>query len=431
MRHPPTDAPPRALLGLGLLVLLAGPAVSSAGCQSDEAGAEAVQSGDSQAVSVPGDREKGAENADEPSAEPSPVETMTVGALEFRETFEVPGTTEAARQVRVAAEAPGRILQAPFEEGDDLRPGALLIRVEADVDNARIDRLEHQLETARRELKRTRELSEDGLATSQQLDQAESQVRDLELRLKEAKIGLSNVATRSPIAGRVTRKFVEVGEFASPGAPIAELVDPSRLKLTAAVPESRIQSLEAGQGVEVRFPALDTARTATISTLPVGVSPRTRTYPIEIELDAEEGVTEKDGQEDEQENEQDDDQKPDEQKDAEPRIRPGMRANMTFTRKVWQNALVVPRTAVLQGYDAQEVAVIPADGSSEKGSAGDGRPRAELRTVELGPGAGNRVVVTEGLKPGDRVVVRGHRSLTDGRPVEIVESYESLDAALQ
>lgn len=362
------------------------------GCRSEGSGAEAIESKpeqrNAQTANGTGAPKKDTQNR----AEPTPVETWTIETTKYVDAFKVPGTSRPEKIIRVAAESAGRITSAPFDVGESVEEGALLTLVDSDRDRARIDRLENQLQTARREYQRTKRLENDGLATPQELDQAKSRLDDVKLQLREAEIGLENVSTRSPVTGRVSRKFVEAGEYASPGAPIAEIVTDDALEVTAAIPESRIGALERGDTLDVTFPAANITKEGVVSVVPVEVDPDTRTYPVELTVANEGGA-----------------------------VRPGMRASTTIIQKVWQEAVVVPRTAVLQGFSNQEVAVVPGDAPSGQ---------VELRRVTLGPGSGNRVVVTDGLDAGDRLVVRGHRSLTNNMPVKIVQTYPSLEEVL-
>lgn len=389
MRPPDNSCRTHVALALSMALLAGG---LWAGCRAEDSGAEAIESTSDQKSSQVANGAGSAKQDSRSQAEPTPVETWTIETSTFVDAFTVPGTSRPERTIRVAAESAGRITSAPFDVGETVEEGALLTLVDSDRDRARIDRLENQLETARREYKRTKRLEKDGLATPQELDQATSRLDDVKLQLREAEIGLDNVSTRSPISGRVTRKFVEAGEYASPGAPVAELVVDDTLEVTAAIPASRVGALKEGDTLDITFPALKKTLEGVVSVIPVEVDPDTRTYPVEFTVENDQAA-----------------------------VRPGMRASLRVVQKVWEDAVVVPRTAVLQGFSNQEVAVVPGDAKSGQ---------VELRRVTLGPGSGNRVVVTDGLDAGDRLVVRGHRSLTTDMPVTIVQTYPSLKDVL-
>lgn len=315
-------------------------------------------------------------------APPVPVETQVISSGTFVERLEVSAVAQPLHEVTVAAEAPGRVRSAPFEEGKPIAAGDLLLRVDAQVDSARVDVLQNQLASAQREYERTKMLAREGLATPQQLDQASSAVDAASLSIRQVQVGIGKTTVRSPQSGIVARKYVEEGEYAAPGAPVAHIVDYSTLVVEASVPEGDMPFVTAGRSVEVEFPAINRTLTGEVKRRAIVATAKTRTYPVEIWVP-----------------------------NADLSILPGMRARVLVPRKTWTDAVVVPRDAILQGYESKEAMVLP-------GTASEGE--AELRRVELGPARGNDVVVTDGLAVGERLIVKGHRSIVPGTRVKTV-----------
>lgn len=322
-------------------------------------------------------------------ADAIPVETLTIQARDFVDSFEVPAGAEPYEKVTVSAEAGGRVLVAPFEEGEEVRAGSRLLRVDTELDSARIDLAESQLESAQREYDRTKKLVDKGLATPQQLDRAEDSLENARLSLEQSKIGASKGGVRSPVSGVILQKHVKKGEFASPGAPIATIIQYDKLKVVGQVPESRIRFVNVGDTVSVTFPAREATLQGEVTRRALSASPRTGTFAVEITV---------------------------ENPDLE--ILPGMSARVEIIKKIWDSAVVVPREAVLQGFSRSETMVLPTD--DEVGNA-------ELHVVELGPSAGADVVITSGLAAGDRLIVRGHRGLVDGALARQVRHFDSIE----
>jgi RND family efflux transporter MFP subunit len=332
-----------------------------------------------------------AEAKSEPAKEvdPIPVETLTVHARDYVETFSSFGRVEPIDSVTVSAEAGGRALDVPFEEGERIKAGSRLLRVDTQLDSARIDVLESQVDSAQREYERTEKLAEQGLATPQQLDQAESALETAQLNLKQAKVAASKGGVRSPVSGTVQRKFVDEGEFVGPGNPIATIIDTDALKIVGNVPESKLQFVEEGEEVEIDVPAVDAHFTGTIHRIGLDALEQTRTYPVEVHVENPEEL-----------------------------LRPGMHASVKFVKERWKEAVIIPRDAVLQGFSGSEAMVAPGDGDEV---------RAELRHLELGPSIEAQVIVTSGLEAGDHLVVRGHRGLVDGALVKKVNHWETIE----
>lgn len=316
-----------------------------------------------------------------------PVETQTLTSATFVETVEVSGVAEPIHEIHVAAEAAGRVTSAPFEEGARVEEGDLLLRVDAQLDSARIDLLENQLATARREFERTKMLAREGLATPQQLDQASSSVDSAQLSIKQARVGIGKTTVRSPQTGIVAEKFIEEGEYVAPGAPLAHIVDYDTIIIETAVPESDIAFVSEGSTVQVWLPGLEKHVDGVVKRRAIVATPKTRTFPVEVHVT-----------------------------NASHEILPGMRARVIIPRKTWKDVVVVPRDAILQGYESKEAMVLPGSGAEGP---------AELRKVELGPARGNEIVVTAGLAPGDRLIVKGHRSIVNGTRVKSVREVQA------
>ncbi len=314
---------------------------------------------------------------------PMAVEVDMVRAQRFVQTLEFPGVAQPIEMRTVSAESGGRVLEAPAEEGELVKKGDLLLRVDASTTTAQINLLQSQLSTAQREYSRIKKLAAEGLATPQQVDQLEGQVEQGKLALKQAKVGRGMSVVRSPFTGLVAAKTVEPGEFTSPGQPIVQLIDSSTIKLEVTVPESSIKFIKVGDDVDVHFTALEKTVQGKVVRRGVMVTQSTQTFPIEINIPNEDGD-----------------------------ILPGMRARVIVPKSTIDNAVVVPRDALLEGVFQREAMVL----SDRK----DDLAKANLRVVEIGESRGNSVVVTSGLKAGDMLITQGHRNVVDGTPVRIV-----------
>lgn len=349
-----------------LVVLFVCGLVLAAGCAggTDQAAVEGEQTGGSVAA--------------------VPVSTLVIESTNFTDSFEVLGRTEPLETMRAAAETPGLIVSAPFSEGDTVKRGQVLYRIDAKMDNAQIAVLKNQISTARRESERLENLKKDGLATAQQVDQARSSLDAAELNLRQVEVGKAKGTVISPISGYVTQKSADQGEYASPGTPLATIVVYDTIVVHALVPESQIRHVKKGQEFEIEIPALERSFVGTVDRLGIIAKSPSLTYPVEIKIP-----------------------------NPELTILPGMRTVMKIARQEFSDVIIVPREAILEGYNSREAMVAT--------SGGDGKTMAALRKVVLGPGTGSSVMITEGLEVGDRLIVQGHRGLVAGSSVEIIE----------
>jgi membrane fusion protein (multidrug efflux system) len=312
------------------------------------------------------------------------VEIATISPSVFVQRLEFPGIAEAIEERTIAAELGGRVLEAPFEETETIKKGALVLRVDTQTSAAQISLLQSQERSAAREFARIKQLAAEGLATPQQLDQAQSGLEQARLSIKQAQLGVSKGVVYTPFGGVVVRKFVDKGEFVGPGAPVVRIMDYDTIVLRVTVPESALPYVRLGEEVDVTFPATGQQARGRIKRVGVVVVQPTQTFPVEVHIP-----------------------------NADHKLLPGMRAVVQLVKSRMQDVLVVERDAILEGVVRREAMVVT-------GLNAEGLGTAALRVVELGAAQGNEVVVTSGLQAGDKLIVRGHRSLVDGTPVRVV-----------
>jgi RND family efflux transporter MFP subunit len=156
----------------------------------------------------------------------------------------------------------------------------------------------------------------------------------------------------------------------------------------AGVPERYGTEVVPDMPAAVRFDVLDgQSFEGEVRYVGASVDPRTRTFPIEVEVPNPGG-----------------------------RIKPEMIATISLARSELQGVIVVPQEALVRTAEGFRVFVA-------EGAEGDRIARAV--DVEVGPGAGNEVVITAGLEAGDELVVVGQQQLAGGDRIRIVEGGQS------
>ena len=180
------------------------------------------------------------------------------------------------------------------------------------------------------------------------------------------------------------------GELASPGMPVVRIVSGGAVKIEAGVPERFAGAIRVGAAVRVT-PSAGTGepRGGRVTFVGVAVNPQTRTFPVEIQVDNGDGA-----------------------------LKPAMAVRLGVTRAILENVVVVPQEAVVRERGTPGVFV-----------AGRGGTRIERREVELGPTAGDNVVVLSGLRAGDAVVVAGQSGLSAGDTVRVAERRAAVRVA--
>jgi membrane fusion protein, multidrug efflux system len=208
------------------------------------------------------------------------------------------GELRPQREAKIRAELGGQMLEVRVEEGQNVARGALLGRIETrTLDDARqsaasaVRNAESQLGVARREVERTEKLVNAGAIAARDLDlvksnvtAVEAQLADAQARLASAERQLGDAVIRAPIGGIVSMKSVNVGDVVSPGTELFTVIDPSSMRLEAAVPSEDLSQLRIGAAVEFTVRGYDQTFAGRIERIAPQADPTTRQVPIVVTI---------------------------------------------------------------------------------------------------------------------------------------------------
>jgi membrane fusion protein (multidrug efflux system) len=301
------------------------------------------------------------------------------------------GTVEPIRTVGVNSRLAGALQSVRVEEGDTVRQGAVLARMETRELEAQLASAEAALEVTRRAAERAEELRKLQIVTAAEYERdraADAAARATRDQLR-TRIGYATI--RAPITGIITEKHVEAGDVVAVQARLFAVADRSTLVVRVPVSELDVPGLAAGQDVRVAIDALGGSPVGgRIRRIFPGADTALRMVPVEVALTG-----------------------PDVH-----RVLPGYLARVTFETGPSRAALWVPIGAVVGASGSQSVFVIEAG-------------RAARRPVRVGAVREGAVEVVEGLREGDSVVVAGQTELRDGVAVRVVPAPGSAPAEPQ
>lgn len=312
------------------------------------------------------------------------VEVAEVAHRDFVERILLTGNVAANRDVTVSAEESGAVTAVLVDKGARVRAGQAILRIDDKVLSAQVDQARAAAELARETWERRRRLWEEDQVGSELLylearfaaEQSAANLRTLEERLARTVI-------RAPVAGILEDRMVELGALVSPGTAVLRVVDADPVKILAGVPERYAPDVAVGAMAEVSFDVLpDAGGPGTVHFVGAAVDARSRTFPVELEMPNPGGI-----------------------------IKPEMVANVSLERRTVPDAVVVPQDALVRREDGYVAFVVEGEGEEA---------RAVERRVRLGASQANQVVVTEGLVPGDLLVVVGQKSVADRDRVRVV-----------
>ena len=210
----------------------------------------------------------------------------------------ISGELRAANEATVRAELGGSVLQVSVEEGQTVRRGTIIARIEATtLDDARrsaetaVKAAQNQLAVARREAERTQQLVKAGALAVRDLDLAlsnvaavEAQVADAGSRLVSAQKQLADTIVRAPINGVVSARTVNTGDIVTPGAALFTIIDPSSMRLEASVPSEELSALRVGADVLFTVRGYPQPFEGRIERISPAADPVTRQVPIFVSV---------------------------------------------------------------------------------------------------------------------------------------------------
>lgn len=217
--------------------------------------------------------------------------TVVVGPI-------ISGELKAEREATIRAELGGSMLEVAVEAGQTVSRGALLGRIETrTLDDARqsassaVRSAENQLAVAQREVERTQKLVAAGALAERDLDLVrsnvtvvEAQLADAKARLASAERQLGDAVLRSPISGIVSSRTVNTGDVVGVGTALFMVIDPSSMRLEAAVPSEDLSQLKLGAVVEFQVRGYAQTFTGRIERIAPQADPATRQVPIYVSI---------------------------------------------------------------------------------------------------------------------------------------------------
>lgn len=177
----------------------------------------------------------------------------------------ISGALAAEREAAVRAQVPGAVLEVQVDQGSRVAAGAVLARIDQRTlqdaflsARSGMTTAQNSAERAKRDLERAERLAEAGAIAERDLEQArlghtaaQGQLADAQARLTAAQKQLDDATVRAPFAGVVSVRSVSAGDVVQPGAALFTIVDPTSMRLEAAVPAEQLSQVRVG--APVRF----------------------------------------------------------------------------------------------------------------------------------------------------------------------------------
>lgn len=321
------------------------------------------------------------------------------------DTLELDGEVEPNLLVKVAAEVAGRVERYgqraepnatnpgdQLQEGDSIQAGAPLMYLNTDLLQASYNQAEAKHEFDLRQYERIKQAYQRNVATNSQLDEAQTSLELSEATLAEVKAKLDRTTIFAPLSGVINRLMAEVGEYVQEGTACAEIVDNSTIKVVVNVPEAEIHYFEVGQQQRIYDRLQDSLNLlGQITYISQVADSQTRTTRVEISVP-----------------------------NRDEALHSGQIVNVCLKRRDLTNAIMVPIEAIIPLEHGYIIYVVQDEKAKSVHDV-----QINVRFIR-----GKRILVTNGLKGGEQLIVKGQWMCGDGQPVKII-SEESAEQPLE
>lgn len=217
------------------------------------------------------------------------VKVKTVEADSITDSLYLQGQIEAAREIEIKAEVQGVVTQLGADKGSRLRKGDLIVELDVSDRLARLKKAKAELEVRKSEKNAGAQLQKRSMLSKNQQQQNIANVLAAEAEVKEIEVEIDKTLVKAPFATVLNDRYVEVGDYVSPGDPLVYLVDDSYVLISADVPQQHIAKLTIGQTVKAIL--LDDREVAgKISFISTSADPNTRTFRIEAKSENVKGI---------------------------------------------------------------------------------------------------------------------------------------------
>lgn len=307
-----------------------------------------------------------------------PVEVAKAERRAVAASYTGTAPLEARGEAQVIAKTSGVALSVLAEEGDVVRAGQTLVRLDSSRAQLQAAQTSAQMHKLQNQYARSQQLAAQKLVSAADNDQIRFDLENARATNRLANLELSYANVTAPISGVVASRSIKTGNFVQINTPIFRIVDISQLEAVLNVPERELATLKPGLPVELQVDAMPGRTFAgKVDRVAPVVDSGSGTFRVIAAFDSG-GL-----------------------------LQPGMFGRISIAYDKRADALVVPRVALLEGGGQPEVYAV-RDG------------KAVRVPVKLGYIDGAWAEIREGLAIGDRVVIAGKSALRDGSVVQVI-----------
>lgn len=298
----------------------------------------------------------------------------------FEHFIEVTGNVEAIDDVEVSPETIGIIDAVFVKEGQSVKRGEVLAKLNTDILERSMDEVLVQLDLANLNFERQNNLWKQNIGSEMQFLQSKNTKEGLEKRIESLKTQIEMGKIKSPVSGVVDVVYQKKGHIGNPQMPLAKVINISKMKVYADISEFYLTKIKTGDMVSLFFPALNREIKAPINQIGNSIDPNNRTFRVRINLN-----------------------------NPDKMIKPNLVSIIKVRDYLNTEAIVVPVLFIKEDLKGSYTYIVETQ---------NGKNVAKKVYVQTGVTNNNIIEVVDGLTAGMKVVSEGYNQIIDGTPLQ-------------
>lgn len=303
------------------------------------------------------------------------VDYVVANEIPMNHVIQIPGTVLPFESVEIFSEIPGRIVSINFREGQRVKKGEILVRIDTDILEAQRNQLNVELDLAQKDEKRKKSLLDSKAISMEEYEQVQSRLNSIQAQIDYISVQISKGTIRAPFSGRLGLRQISEGAYITPTDKIVSIAQDDKVKIEFSVAERYAHRVQPGTTISLRTSADSTSHSAEVYATEPIVNASTRMLTARAEMNGSTNVF------------------------------PGSYVEITYNLGKDENSIMIPTTALVPVLKGQQIWLIK-------------NGKAKSIMVEPGIRTKDEVQVWGDVKQGDTIVISGLLGIREGMDVK-------------
>lgn len=315
------------------------------------------------------------------------ITTAEISSQDFTHYLELQGSVTTKELLVIYPQYSGILLDVNVKEGQRVRKGQVLARIDDGGLSQQLAQLKIQAELSKTTFERQQRLWDQRIGSEMQYLQAKSNYEAQAQAIAQLEQQVEKTIVTAPFSGTIDEVMTEEGSVVMPGqTPLMRIVNLDNMYIVTDVPEKYVANIKRDKKVLVDFPILSKQMESRVRQVGDFIDPNNRTFKVEITVP-----------------------------DKDSSIKPNLTAKLRINDYSNPDALLIPQSVISENANGEQYIYIVKDRKGDEAVA-------EKITIETGLTQGDVIEVLGGLESGTEIILEGARSVNDGQKVRIINT---------